>query len=541
VDADTFRTGNRAPDWESRYAAAAASPDADIASLDRLATAAYLTGRDEEAFGVWARAHHAALDAGEPVVAARLGAGLAQVLLFKGDIGHARGWVDRCRRLLPVDATNTDADGLLELVAGLCHLFETGDAPGALAAFERTTDIATILGDETLETMSRIAAGRMRIHLGAYGDGVRLLDEAMLVVESGRLPPIMVGDAYCTVIDACRELYDVRRLDAWTASFSAWCDAQPGLVLYRGHCALHRAELLVLHGEWDAATVEIDRAIARLAKPPHPLTLAGARCVAGDLRRLRGDLAGAEEEYRRAGELGSDPQPGLALLRRAQGEPALAAGAARRAAAEATGPVSRARILGGLSEILLASGDVDGAAAAAEELDGIADAFRSELLSATAAHARGAARLARGETAEALPDLRRARTVWTELGAAYECARTRALLGQAYQAIGDEDGAVIELSAARTALARLGARPAAGGPDGTPGTPPAPGGLSAREVEVLRRVAAGQSNRAIAGELFISEKTVASHVAHIFTKLGVSSRAAATAFAYENSLITRDR
>jgi DNA-binding NarL/FixJ family response regulator len=336
------------------------------------------------------------------------------------------------------------------------------------------------------------------------------------------------------VIDACAELFDLRRCRAWTDSFVRWCDTQQELVLYRGHCFLHRAEMLELRGAWPEALAEARHACDRLAAPVNPAALSGACMIEGDLLRLIGDFDGAEASYRRATDLGRDPQPGVALLRFAEGQVHVAHATIRRALGETEDPMSRARLLSASVEIALAANDNAAARAAADELRRIATELGSPFLRAHAARATGAVLFAEQDTTAALIQLRGAFNDYHALGVPYEAAQTRLLIALACEALGDHDAAQLETTAARSALESLGATtPSA---IGTRGGALADG-LTPRELQVLALLAQGKTNRTIARELFISEKTVASHVSHIFTKLGIGSRSAATAYAYDHHLV----
>ncbi len=505
----------------------------DVDDLDRLATAAYLTGHDEEGFAHWVRAHQLCASDGAVHRAAHFGVKLAQGLGFKGDLGRCRGWVDRTARLLQDADIDCVERGYLEHGLAMLRLFETGDLAGAHAHFVQAGKIGARFTHRELVTLARIGEGRMLIYLGETAEGMALLDEAMVSIEAGELSPLATGDAYCTVIDACAELFELSRCRAWTDSLTRWCDTQQELVLYRGHCFLHRAEVLGWLGAWPDALVEARHACDRLAAPVNPAALGGACTIEGDLLRLVGDLDGAEAAYQRAGEFGRDPQPGLSLLRLAQGR--LDAGDAmiRRAVGEAEDPISRARLLGPYVEIVLAAGDTAAARTGADELRAAAVELGTPLLRALAARAAGAVLLAEGDAKAALIELRHAFNELNALGVRYDAARTRLLVAEACDALGDHDAAIMESAAARTALASLG-------PDPNTTTKHAasrPDGLTPRELEVLRLLAQGKTNRVIAHELVVSEKTVASHVSHIFTKLGVTSRSAATAYTYDHNLV----
>ena len=503
---------------------------ATVDELDLLGTATYLIGRDEEAFDLWARAHRVALDGGDPVRAARLGMQLAHTIGFKGDMGRTQGWVERVRHILDDAGVDCVELGYLEFNHGVCRILGEGDVTGARDAFARATKIADRYGDRALRTLARIGEGRCLIYLGELAEGVALLDEAMVSVTADELPPVVTGDAYCTVIDALHELFDLGRCETWVASFRRWCDAQPDIVIYRGQCLLHGAEVLQVHGRWDEAVQLAQDACRRLAEPVNLLTLGGAHYVEAELHRLRGDASAAEQSYARAHECGCDPHPGLSLLRLAQGDVDAALAAVRRVLAGAEDPMTRGRVLGPFVEIALAGGDVAAARTGADELRAIAELLGSPLLRAHASHHDGAVRLAEGDVDGALAVLRSATAAWIDLEAPYDLARTRLVLADACDAVGDREGSEMER---RTATSTLeGLRAAAG-------RSKAPAGLTAREVEVLRLVARGKSNKAIAGELFISEKTVTSHLTHVFTKLGVTSRSEAAAFAYDHGLLDR--
>jgi DNA-binding NarL/FixJ family response regulator len=508
----------------------------DVDDLDRAATAAYLTGHDEEGFARWVRAHRLCLANESVHRAALFGGKLAQGFGFKGDWGRCRGWVDRCGRLLEEANIDCLEQGYLQWGLGMLRIFEAGDLAGAHAHFVHAGKIGARFAHRELITVARVYEGRMLIYLGDIAEGLALLDEAMVAIEAGELSPLATGDAYCSVIDACAELFDLGRCRAWTESMTRWCDTQQGLVLYRGHCFLHRAEVLELLGAWPAALVEARHACDRLAAPVHPAALAAASAIEGDLLRLVSDVDGADTAYQRASEYGRDPQPGLALLRFAQGRLETADAMIRRALDEAHDPISRARLLAPFVEIVLASGDTTAARDAAEEFRQVAATLGTPLLRAHAARAAGAVLTAADDPKAALVELRKAFNEFNSLGVRYDAARSRLLIADACTALGDHDTAAMESGAARAVLEALAPTATALNATVEPGTTSSPAGLTRREHEILRLLARGSTNRGIAQELVISEKTVASHVSHIFTKLGVTSRSAATAYAYDHNL-----
>jgi len=365
---------------------------------------------------------------------------------------------------------------------------------------------------------------------------VILFDEVMVAATADELSPIVTGIAYCAVIDACQEIFDLRRAQEWTAALDAWCSAQSEIVPFRGQCLLRRAEIKQLHSEWTDAMDETQRACERLAGQP----LAGAALYQqAELARLRGEVRRAEDTYREASAYGHSTQPGLARLRLGQGQVSAACAAIQRAMHETTDRVMRARLLPAYVEIMLAAGDIESARAAAGELKQIANALRAPFLWAASAYAEGGVLRAEGDARAALVALGDAWKKWLDLAAPYEAAQSRALIGITCRELGDEDGAEMELVAARATFEQLGAAVDVARVDAMNMKTPSDvrGGLTAREVEVLRFVAAGKTNRSIAAAMVISEKTVARHMSNIFAKLGLSSRAAATAYAYEHDLV----
>jgi DNA-binding CsgD family transcriptional regulator len=507
----------------------------ELEDLERLAVAAYLVGRGEDSVQSWTRAHQECARLGDVARGARCAFWLAFGLLNKGDLARGGGWVDRAQRLLDDAGLDCVEQGYLRYPVALRAIFE-GDGATAHAAFTEAGEIGDRFGDAELVTLARVGVGRCLIYMGEVAAGVGLLDEAMVAVTAREVSPIAVGDVYCTVIEACQELFDLRRVHEWTAALSHWCESQPDLVLYRGQCLVHRSEIMLLHGAWPDAMEEAVRACERLTDEP---AVGAAFYQRAELHRMRGEFEKAEAAYRRANELGREPQPGLALLRLAQGQVGAADVAIRRVVDEAQDPIARARVLGAYVEIVLESGDVAAARTAADELSMIAAEMNAPFLHALAERGAGAVFLAEGDARAALVPLRQAWSGWRKLDAPYEAARVRVLIGLACRALGDDDSADMELDAARSVLQQLDAAPELARVEKLSGitSAAAAGGLTAREVQVLALVATGKTNRAIAGDLFISEKTVARHVSNMFTKLGLSSRSAATAYAYEHDLV----
>lgn len=523
--------------WSSAYTALlAADREASLGpqDLDRLAVAAYLTGRDVECGELWARAFNEYQQVGNAPRAARAAFWLALGLMLQGEMARAGGWLMRAQRLLDDAGSDCAEQGLLLLPLALANLGQ-GDGPAAFATFSEMARIGERFGDPDVTAIGKLGRGQALIAQGDTRAGVALLDETMVDVTAGEPSPIVVGIVYCAVILELNAIFDVGRAQEWTVALSRWCESQPDLVPYRGQCLVHRAQIMQLRGDWSNAVEEARRACERLAGNP---AAGDAHYEHAELLRLRGALAEAEDAYRAASKCGRDPQPGLALLRLAQGQTDAAAGTIRRVVDAAQGSVNRARMLGAFVEIMLAADDLTAARQASDELTAIAREIDAPLLHAVSAHAAGAVLLAGGNAVAACTALRRALGQWRELEVPYEAARARVLIGLACRAVGDDDTAEMELDAARSLFERLGAATdlaRAQDLSRTAGARP-PGGLSGREAQVLALLATGRTNREIAEALFISEHTVRRHLQNIFTKLGVSTRAAATAFAFQHDL-----
>jgi DNA-binding CsgD family transcriptional regulator len=518
--------------WTEARDGFVAAGQLDAADAERLAVAAYLVGDEARCDQGWESAYRAALDAGRPDEAARLACWLALVLALRGQHGMAGGWFGRAGELV-ADVGDCAAAGLLHVPA-LLGALGAGDGAAARDHAIQAIELGTRFGDADLRTLGVLGHGQALVALGDAAGGTARLDEAMVAVATGEVGPVVTGIVYCAAIIEFLGLHDLARATEWTAVLGAWCDAQADLVPYRGQCLVHRSQIHQAAGRWPDAVAAVADACRQLTDPPHP-ALGMAHYQQGELHRLRGELDAAEVDYRLASRHGHHPMPGLALLQLARGDATGAATTIGGALREEATPATRPALLAAAVDILGAVGDVAGGRAAADELGAIASASSSPLLAAVAAHAHGTVLVAEGDVARALTVLRDAAHRWRALQLPYEGARTAAVLGAAYDALGDRTAAALELDNARAALAALGAVPDLARLDGS-----APDdGLSAREHEVLVHLAAGKSNREIADALVISAHTVGRHVEHIFTKLGVSSRAAATAYAYEHGLLTR--
>ncbi len=508
------------------------SPD----DLVLLATSAYMLDLEDEYVRALERAHYAYLDAGEVPRAARLTWWIGLSFLVRGEKGPATGWFARGERLLEGEGRDCVDRGYL-LLASMLESFAEGDFEAGRAKAAEALAIGERFGDRDLIAMSVMDLGHALLELGRAREGMRLVDESMVAVTSGGLSPIVAGILYCNTISVCQSVFELRRAREWTTALTLWCEGQPDMVAHTGVCLVHRAEIMQLQGGWEAAFEEAGRVAARGAASQR--SLGRALYVQGDLHRLRGEFRDAERAYREAAREGVQPQPGLALLRLAQDNVEAAAAAIRRAVGESSHPLARAALLPAYIEIALEAGAFEEGEQAADELAAIAQAHDGDALRAMSAHACGAVAIARGDPAGALTELRGALQAWHELGAPYQAARARVLVARACAALGDEDGGAIELESARSVFEQLGARPDLSRLRQLPtsGSLPSTHGLSRRELQVLRLVALGRTNKAIAAELVLSERTVDRHVSNIYAKLRVSSRAAATAYAYEHALL----
>jgi DNA-binding CsgD family transcriptional regulator len=532
---DAVRTGP----WLKVYQELSARDPAGLAAaeLEALAEAAWWLCKADASIAARQRAYAAFRDARDDRGAARAAARLFHEHFYRGEGAVAVGWLRRGFRHLEQDPDGVET-GWLQMAEAELRLHQ-GPLEQAVEGAARAIQTARDHGDADLAAVAMQLQGRALVAQGRISEGLALLDEAMTCVLAGELTPLGTGWVYCSVVLACKDLADLRRAAEWTEAARVWCEALPATTPYsQGLCRIYRGEVLALRGAWDEAEAEMRRAHNELL-PHKPQGAAEASYGVGEVLRRRGNLAGAEQAFARAQQLGWDPQPGLALLRLAQGRVEAAAAALRSAlAAPTVDRFALARLLAAQVVVAIAAGALDQADRAARELAAIADGLSSAAVQATAAMAQGALQLAAGDPAAALEELRRGLGGWRVLGLPYEQAQARLLIGTAQRMLGDEEGGRIEIDAARAGFDRLGAAADAGNAAALlqrgRGSARV---LTDREVEVLRLVAAGEHNRDVAAALQISEHTVARHMQNILAKLGVSSRAAATSSALKRGLL----
>ena len=514
------------------YLAARASAPLSAEDMAALADAAWWEGAIDESLSACEEAYRLFLhgDDPQPRPAAMLAIDIGFSWYLRGEEAMGSGWISRAQRLLEGEEDCAE-HGYLQSLA-------IDDALGA-GHFDLAVEAATAVGaigarhgDETLSSYALVGRGIALIKLGRVRDGLASLDEAMLPVVAGRVRPTWAGNIYCQLMSVCQELADLRRAQQWTDATARWCEGFSNAVMFLGVCRVHRAQLLQVHGDWSSAEEEIAQVCRDLATM-NVEAVGLAFYELGEVRRMRGDLPGAAAAYAQAHEHGKEPQPGLALVWVAEGNPSAALEALAACEARTNDPLAKTRLWEALVEAAIAARNPPTAEVAARALDQAATTYASPGLLAAAAQSRGRVCLANGDTAEAIDALRSACQRWQDVEAPYRVAQTRLALAAALERSGDEHGASLERDAAATGLARLGV--VAPTPAGRPVA--LPDGITRREAEVLALVAQGLTNREVAEALVLSERTVARHLANLYTKIGVTSRTAATTYAHHHGLL----
>lgn len=531
---DEARTAGAQGEWRIAHKAFMdAEAIRPLASDDlyQFSQASWWSGNFDETNRLFERVHRSYLDEGRLEEAASAAMELAVNHYLRGEESLGSGWAARCVRLLE-GRELSPIHGYVRYIFEVEANFSNAEMSRALTAANEVLEMGRMFNDSNLIASAINAQGRTAIKQGEPARGLALLEESMAWVLAGDLTPDFAGNLYCNTVAAFHELADYRRMSEWTDALERWVSSLPVAVLFAGICRVHRAQLLRLRGNWDRAERDAARVCSDLVDIS-VLTVAEGWYERGEIRRLRGDANGAREAFQNAREHGRDPQPGLALLSLAEGNSDAALKSISAALMVVTEPLPRAALCAAHVEIAIAASDLDAAERSVDELNGTAEKFGSPGLQATANAANGAFALANGELDVALRVLRRACQMWRELHAPHHAARVCMLLADTYRQLGDHESAALEVESAEAIFRNLDAKP-----DLTaivslrePARPP--GGLSEREAEVLGLVALGRSNRQVANELFISEKTVARHVSNIFNKLNVSSRTEAARVAVE--------
>lgn len=538
------REAFRARNWAEAYvrlAEAGSSPEFQLEDLESLAISAYLAASDDKSEDAWIRAHQEYLQAGDVARAVRCAFWLVMQLLSLRESARASGWLATAQRLLTGCDRELAEEGLL-LVIDVRTQLRDGKVAAAQDASDRAAALAARFADADLRAFALLAQGLTCASCQRWDAARAAFDEAMVAIAVDEVSPVTAGIMYCAVIDACYQMADLARAREWTETFARWCGGQPELVAFRGHCGVHRAQTMRFGGHWSNALAEAVQ-VCRVAAGDESVTPswrglpAGAACYEiAEVHRMRGEFAEADEAYREASRHGRSPDPGLPLLRLAQGRHANAAASIRRALEVPCPPASRALLLAAGVEIGIACGDLRAARRSADELAEISEALPTPFLHALSAQGLGAVLLAEGDARSALAQLRDAWMAWQDLEIPYDAARVRVLMGLACRDLGDCDAASMECAAARRVFERLGAAADVTRVDDLLGQH-TDASLTPREVEVIKLVASGRTNRAIARVLGISERTVDRHLSNILTKLDLSSRTAAAAYAYEHGLV----
>lgn len=518
-------------DWHATYdrlCQARTLSELSAEDLSLLGSAAWWLGQVKESLEISEHVYHRLYNDGDCAGAAMKALDVGLVWFIRGDMVIASGWISRARRILQELPEGPEHGYLIYVDATLA--LKSGDLSFARDAAATLQDLGHRLRTPALTSFSLVLAGLSDLSDGKVASGFAQLDEAMLPVLAGQLLPEWAGDIYCTVIHACHTLGDLHRMRAWTRATEQWCDQFSGDVVYSGICRIHRLELASIEGEWVTAEAEIEQSGADLVGRNN--WVAGeAFYQLGEMRRLRGNVAGAFEAYDRARNLGTEPQPGESLLQFACGKED-AAWTGLCAALAGRDRLACAQLLRSAVEVALARGLVDEADRFCVQLEGTAELFGTPGLRAWAGQARAALLIAQSQHAEALSILKATAATYREMHARYEIARTYELLSAAHRGLGELGAAAADSAAALAIYRELGALPDIQRLDGGQ----LPGGLTRREIDVLSLIAAGATNKETAEALFISQKTVGRHLANIFTKIGVSSRTAAAAWAHGQGL-----
>ncbi len=506
--------------------------------LQMLGLAAYLTGHDVQSFEIMERAHIGYADLNQIREAVRSAFWLGLMLINVGETGRSSGWMARGERLLNQARSDSAEKGLLMIPAALGAL-SGGQAGQAQSLFEEAVAIGEKFEDVDVMVLARLGLGQTLVRQGEVARGVKLLDETMVSLETEEVYPVVVGIVYCAVIETCRKIWDLGRAKEWTEALTRWCDINPEIVPFRGQCLVRRAEILQFHGEWDHALEGTAKACDLLTRPPGEPAAGEAYYRKAELHRLLGDFEAAEVCYQEAAKLSRNPQPGLAMLRMTQGKLGAAVTSIRNTLKETTDQIRLAELLPWAINIMVEGNHMEEATEAVQQLNEIAQDFDSPYLQAMAAHCKGGVFFAKGNYQFALEQLQKALKMWNWLHFPYESALTRELKGLVYREMNDIDNSEAELLAAQWNFEQLRAVPDFERVSRLLAKEKKYEihGLTLREVQVLKMLAAGKSNKLMANALFISERTVDRHVSNIYQKLRVSSRVEAASFALKENLL----
>ncbi len=462
VSLDPLEAGRRAYErraWPEAYGLltqADGARELDAEDLEALAKSAWWIGLAGEAVAARERAYAAYVERGDRSRAAFVALTLRREYRAKFADSVAQGWLQRAEQLLE-GGSESVGHGYLALAHGDLAL-RRGELDHSLDHFDRAVEIASHLDDPDLRVWAAMNRAEALANSGELEEAFGLMEGVAASAVGGELGPFTTGAAFCGVMAVCREAADYRRGSEWAEVSKRWCERQD-IAGFPGICRVHRAEFMRLTGAWAEAASEAERASDEL-KNFLPAAAGAAFHELGEVRLRMGDLAGAEDAFRQAQELGDESQPGRAWLLLARGRPDAAAASIKGSLEETTWDrLTRARLLPAQAEIAKVTGDAGTAAAAAAELAEIADEFATGAIKAAAAQAAGVAELMERKPAEGARRFREARRLWREIDAPYEAAIASVLLAEAHTAAGDSESAQLELASARSVFERLGAEP----------------------------------------------------------------------------------
>ncbi|MFC3776801.1 response regulator transcription factor [Mycolicibacterium holsaticum] len=522
------RSAHGRRDWRAAYEAftqAAEDTSLGVDDLDAMATAAWRLGHGKESLRVAERVF-TQLARTDPPSAAMKAVDVALGWLTRGDVNIGQGWMNRARRLLegaPAGPTHAYL-AYLDAVVAVRNRDTAVIGPRVSALRE----LCGRLDSPALTALSHVAEGLEAMLDGRMAEAYSLIDEAMLPVLADQVPLDWAGDIYCIVLHHCHRLADLPRMRSWTQSMERWCRDFAASITYGGVCDVHRLQLLAGTDDYTALDARLDQT-SRALEEVNSWAAGEGYYQLGEVRRLRRDADGALAAFARARELGVEPQPGEALLHCHLGDGEIA-WTNLRVALAGEDRLGRMRLLFGAVEVALSRDDIDEAERHCQELESGAAAFGTPGFRAWAAHARGAVLVRRAQHAHALEVLEGALREYRVQQCRYETAQVYEWMSVAHRGLGEQDLAAADAATAENIYAQLGV-------ESSQCASPLPGGLTRREIDILRRVASGGTNKQVAEQICISEKTVGRHLANIYGKLGVSSRTAAVAWAHEQNLL----
>lgn len=532
-DLSTARAAYSCGDWRVAHEHFGRA-DEDTLTTDDLSAygmAAWRLGYGRQSIRLSEKAFNQLVAENDTPSAAMKAAEVALQWLNGGDWTITRVWLNRARRLLEKSPDDQTLAYLLYVDSqlSLCE----GQYDAGVQRAEELQAFTSRLDSPGLNALGLTASGLAKISYARTQEAFAELDEAMMPVLAGQVPVDWAGDIYCAVIHECYRLGDMSRMKTWTAAMDSWREGPDVAASWYGTtCEIHKYQLLSATKDYRELEQRLVNALAAI-EDFHAHTAGEGHYELGELRRRQGDFDGARAAFARSRDLGWDPQPGEALMRCQLGEDVAAWNDLRMRMDAELDAITRIRLLPAAIEIALGRNRIDDADRYCTELEEGAEKFDSPGFRAWAQHARGAVLVKQGRAAEALPILQDALQRYRTTQRRYEMAQVYEWMSLAQRACGDADAAAAHAANAESVYGQLGAQPCqrpAGGED-------LPGGLTKREAEVLAQIAAGASNRAVATQLFISEKTVGRHLSNIYVKLGVTSRTAAAAWAHEHKIL----